>query len=191
MNFSKYQQWYDAIIARARARRPDCYVEWHHIVPRGIGGSDDSGNLVALTYREHFLVHWLLTKIYVGENRRKMIYAFRCMSFQTAGRMIASWQFSVAKKVFRDEAIKRLEARRIAARSARRDRRQQAQDALIKISGMDLSRNRDRKQLKELVNSWTRVKFREHRRANGWECERFSEKPGPRKRSEVKQRAPV
>lgn len=38
--------------------------EIHHILAKSLGGSDDVANLVKLTYREHFVVHLLLTKIY-------------------------------------------------------------------------------------------------------------------------------
>jgi hypothetical protein len=47
----------------------DDYCEVHHIQPRALGGSDDPSNLVKLTYREHFLMLWLLTKILKGRER--------------------------------------------------------------------------------------------------------------------------
>ena len=42
----------------------DNYYEWHHIIPRCMGGSDDKSNLVKLTLREHYIAHMLLYKIY-------------------------------------------------------------------------------------------------------------------------------
>ena len=36
------------------------YYELHHIIPKWIGGSDESDNLVLLTAREHYLAHYLL-----------------------------------------------------------------------------------------------------------------------------------
>jgi len=36
----------------------------HHILPKCLGGSNDSSNLVCLTFKEHFVAHHLLTKIY-------------------------------------------------------------------------------------------------------------------------------
>lgn len=36
----------------------------HHILPRSLGGLDTEENLVLLTFREHFLAHYLLYKIY-------------------------------------------------------------------------------------------------------------------------------
>ena len=58
---------YQRLIAKAKARVcPDGYVERHHILPRALGGSDDSSNLVALTAKEHFVAHVLLAKIHGG-----------------------------------------------------------------------------------------------------------------------------
>lgn len=42
-----------------------------------MGGSNNTDNLVLLTYREHYIAHWLLTKIYPKEP--KMHYGFLCM----------------------------------------------------------------------------------------------------------------
>jgi hypothetical protein len=76
---NKYQIWYQNITDRARSRTLEGYVERHHVIPRSLGGSDDPGNLVSLTAREHFICHWLLTKIYTGEARHKMINAMYIM----------------------------------------------------------------------------------------------------------------
>jgi hypothetical protein len=76
---NKYQTWYQNITNRARSRTLDGYSERHHVVPRSLGGSDDADNLVDLTAREHFVCHWLLTKMYTGEARYKMINAMYIM----------------------------------------------------------------------------------------------------------------
>jgi len=60
---SKYTQWYNAIIESAKIRNIHGYVEKHHIVPKSMAGSNSKDNIVALTAREHFLCHWLLTKM--------------------------------------------------------------------------------------------------------------------------------
>ena len=58
---------YQRLIAKAKARVcPDGYVERHHVLPKALGGSDDSSNLVALTAKEHFVAHVLLAKIHGG-----------------------------------------------------------------------------------------------------------------------------
>lgn len=63
---NKYLHTYFAII-RFRKNNPiesSVYSEKHHIIPRSLGGSDDESNLVALTAREHYIVHVLLFKIF-------------------------------------------------------------------------------------------------------------------------------
>jgi len=76
---NKYTKWYHAITERARTRNIDGYTELHHIQPRSLGGTDDKDNLVDLTAREHFICHWLLTKMHTGEAKAKMIYALNGM----------------------------------------------------------------------------------------------------------------
>ena len=76
---NKYANWYQAITERAQTRSIDGYVERHHIQPRSLGGTDDKDNLVDLTAREHFICHWLLTKMHTGEDKAKMIYALNGM----------------------------------------------------------------------------------------------------------------
>jgi hypothetical protein len=76
---NKYTNWYQAIAERARNRVLEGYTEKHHVHPRSLGGTDDKNNLVDLTAREHFICHWLLTKIYTGEAKAKMIYALNGM----------------------------------------------------------------------------------------------------------------
>ena len=62
-----YKKIYESIINRAKIREPDytnAYYESHHVLPRCIGGTDSSSNLVKLTYKEHYLAHKLLVYIY-------------------------------------------------------------------------------------------------------------------------------
>jgi hypothetical protein len=75
----KYTRWYTQITDRARNRFTKDYTERHHIKPHSLGGTDDADNLVNLTAREHFICHWLLTKMTTGEDRAKMIYALNGM----------------------------------------------------------------------------------------------------------------
>jgi hypothetical protein len=72
---NKYKTWYNNIIDIARNRVTEGYTELHHIIPRSLGGSDDADNLVALTAREHFICHILLTKFTTGQDRNKMLHA--------------------------------------------------------------------------------------------------------------------
>ena len=76
---NKYTRWYNQIISKAQNRIVEGYTECHHIQPRSLGGADTPDNLVELTAREHFVCHWLLTKMHTGEAKSKMIYALNGM----------------------------------------------------------------------------------------------------------------
>jgi len=76
---NKYTKWYYQIIDRSLTRKIDVYTEKHHIIPKSLGGSNSKSNLAILTAREHFICHWLLTKMTTGPSRAKMIYALCCI----------------------------------------------------------------------------------------------------------------
>lgn len=80
-NNSKYTRWYYQIIDRAQGRllNNSIYTESHHIIPKSLGGTNKKTNLVLLSGREHFIVHWLLTKMVSGEFQQKMAYACKRM----------------------------------------------------------------------------------------------------------------
>jgi hypothetical protein len=80
-NDSKYTRWYNQLIDQAKVRilSRDVYTEKHHIVPQSLGGDNSIDNLVSLTAREHFVCHWLLTKMVGGEAQKKMAYACKRM----------------------------------------------------------------------------------------------------------------
>jgi hypothetical protein len=60
-----YKLIYENLVERGQLRTSIVgYKERHHIIPRCMGGSDDTSNLVELTPEEHFLAHQLLVKIY-------------------------------------------------------------------------------------------------------------------------------
>lgn len=64
--------------ARIRAelflkREPEFYTEIHHIVPRHRNGSDDSTNLVRLTYTDHTLAHYIRWIVY-GDQKDRVAY---------------------------------------------------------------------------------------------------------------------
>ena len=77
---SKYTKIYYQIIDRAKERTLDGYCEYHHIIPKRLGGPDTPENMVYLTAREHFICHMLLTKMPSSpSDRSKMIAALWCM----------------------------------------------------------------------------------------------------------------
>ena len=113
---NKYTRWYYQMINRAQARNLPTggYTEKHHIIPKCLGGDDSLKNLAKLTAREHFIAHWLLTKMVVDTKQKYQMWnAFSCMlyrerpgqqrhkvsskifeSIKTAGAKIKSEQFS-------------------------------------------------------------------------------------------------
>ena len=94
INFMNYKKIYFQII-RNRRNNPlpeEEYGEVHHIIPRSFSGLDTPENLICLSAREHFIVHFLLykiykyriTKIFVKSERekeryKKMTFAFSMM----------------------------------------------------------------------------------------------------------------
>lgn len=80
---NKYSKWYWKLIESARTTQRSGYVEKHHIIPRSLGGSNEEGNLVKLTAREHFVAHLLLTKMTFGASKKSMCFALGMMNVKT------------------------------------------------------------------------------------------------------------
>jgi hypothetical protein len=72
-----YKKIHDNLIERGKNRKLDGYVEKHHIIPKCMNGTNEPNNLVELTAREHFLVHWLLHEMYPENSDLR--YAFWSM----------------------------------------------------------------------------------------------------------------
>lgn len=75
---NKYTKWYIKIIYHAKCRGIITgNIEKHHIVPRSFKKEwiKENDNIVYLTYREHFIVHKLLTKMFTKIYYQKMLYA--------------------------------------------------------------------------------------------------------------------
>lgn len=87
-----YKKLYSAVIENGAERQG--YTESHHIIPKCRGGTDESNNLVSLTAREHYIAHWILTKIYPNDS--KLFHAFSMMSVVSHGqeRFYTSRQFA-------------------------------------------------------------------------------------------------
>lgn len=104
-----YQRAYKKLISLARNRKLNCYFERHHIKPRSLGGGDSKRNVINLTYREHFLAHWLLTKIHKGLAKRKMQSALfqMCRPGRGKQRILSSWQYETAKRAVKNAMMGR------------------------------------------------------------------------------------
>ncbi len=99
---NKYTKWYYNIVKQASLRAPVGYIEKHHIIPKSMGGSNDKENIVALTAREHFICHLLLTKMTEGTNRYKMLHA--------VWRLTTSRKDKVSSKIYEQIKIERSKA---------------------------------------------------------------------------------
>lgn len=100
------EQWYEywQIINEARSREKllTKYVEEHHVLPQGLGGKR-YGEVVCLTYVEHFRVHELLTKFCCGAALVSMNYALNKMTRGRKNKVnITAEQYAIARKALRD-----------------------------------------------------------------------------------------
>lgn len=69
----EYYKCYDRELYKGANRNSDLH-ELHHLLPKSFGGTYK----YPLTFKEHYICHWLLTKFTAGADRHKMIVA---MSF--------------------------------------------------------------------------------------------------------------
>ena len=68
-------------------------VERPHILPRSMGGTDSSDNIVGVSPRVHYILHLLLYKMTEGNDKRKMWYAVWNMSHQGKTKSGSMYQF--------------------------------------------------------------------------------------------------
>lgn len=80
-----YRKIHDRIIEKRRLFPLDEneYGEIHHILPKSLGGSNSTENLIRLSAKEHFVIHLLLIRIFpIGSiERGKMLYAMKRMRY--------------------------------------------------------------------------------------------------------------
>jgi len=101
---NKYTKWYFGIITKAqseqRQKGGDVYYECHHILPKCMGGTYANKNLVLLTAREHFVCHWLLTKMTRSEMKAKMYYAFSAFhQFKRKTNPLTSFEYQLLVEI--------------------------------------------------------------------------------------------
>ena len=81
MNY--YNRYINFVKSRPqRVKQLNDGLEVHHIIPRSLGGDNDTSNLVVLTPREHFICHVMLVKLFPkgSKARQNMIGALMFMS---------------------------------------------------------------------------------------------------------------
>jgi hypothetical protein len=88
--------------------------EYHHIVPKCLGGTDEKQNIVLLPYKAHFICHLILTKIYPENRKLKHALSMMCVANKFQNRLFSSSQYETARKsrsaalkgIPRDESVK-------------------------------------------------------------------------------------
>jgi len=96
---NKYSKWYFKIIDKRLNEKYAGYAERHHIIPKSLGGGNTKENIVALSAKEHFIVHLLLTEMCKDKtDRRKMRYALkRMMGNRQSPQVWTSGQYNIAR----------------------------------------------------------------------------------------------
>ncbi len=100
-----YNNIYNQIIDRRKQERYTGYTETHHIIPKSLGGTDETGNLVKLSAREHFICHYLLIKIYKpgtvsGDKMLKAFIMMLCCKSETQERYVSSRRYEMLRQQF-------------------------------------------------------------------------------------------
>lgn len=93
MNYAKH---YNALVDRAKGRQIEGYSEKHHIIPKCMGGTDDTDNIVVLTAREHYVAHQLLMMMY--PDVQGLALATRLMSTSTKFQIRNNKDFEWVRK---------------------------------------------------------------------------------------------
>jgi hypothetical protein len=87
------------------------YYEFHHVIPKSLGGDDSQLNVIPLTSREHFLAHYLLCKIYDEkisqqiESYQKMLFAFTAMSMNMTGERYKNSKLFASQRAKSNQAL--------------------------------------------------------------------------------------
>lgn len=78
--------------------------EVHHILPKCLGGDNSVTNLVCLTYREHYVAHMLLTKIYPKDHNLKYAVYMMTLVQSSKERRPTSRQVAIGRQHLSDAA---------------------------------------------------------------------------------------
>ena len=106
MNYNKlYSKFIES--RPLRKKKSNDGLEVHHILPRCLGGNNKKENLIALTPREHFIAHIILTKCYSGSKRSKMVYALMRLT-KGNGFKLSSKRYEIIKKLASQNQSKRM-----------------------------------------------------------------------------------
>lgn len=168
---NKYEKWYTQIIENSKARhKGEVYTERHHIVPSCLGGADTASNLTNLTAREHFICHWLLTKIYhAGEEHWKMLNAFRMMRAENPNQQ--RYETKITARVYENLKIEysKLQSEKVSGENNPMYGKSHSAEAKAKISNANKGRIQSPEEKQRQVEAMTgrkRKPFSEEWKAN-------------------------
>jgi NUMOD3 motif len=82
------------------------YIEKHHMLPKCICENEiqkqDKDNLVIFSAKDHFIAHKLLSEMFEGMTKRKMLYALSALSFRKNGiRILDADDYAITKEASR------------------------------------------------------------------------------------------
>ena len=95
--YPKSQHYYNRYIKFIESRKTRDITglfDKHHIIPKSMNGTDDASNIIKLTYREHFLAHWMLWKAF---DNAQMTHAFWYMTQKKMSKL-SSRTYEVLKE---------------------------------------------------------------------------------------------
>ena len=141
-----HKRLYDNLILYRKSNRPDGYCENHHIIPKSLGGPDDSDNLVRLTGREHWIAHLLLHKIH---KLPETAHACHMMAMRCEERGIPRIKTSHQYQTIRKEVAKLASARAKKLVGARN-----GSYGTMWISNVELKLNKKIPKSDELPTGW-------------------------------------
>jgi hypothetical protein len=97
---NKYYKWYSSIIQKSKNRTLPKHIkcEIHHILPKSLGGSDDTENLVRLTLKEHWVCHRLLVKFLSDPKDVRKMYNALWMMLQKDYRTVNARIYETVKE---------------------------------------------------------------------------------------------
>jgi hypothetical protein len=98
MNYNKlYSKFIESRPLRKKQKNDG--LETHHILPKSLGGKDTDKNKIVLTFKEHWLAHRILVKMYSGKKKASLVYALFRMANHHNSYKITGKKYEYAKNL--------------------------------------------------------------------------------------------
>lgn len=111
MNYKKI--YYDMIESRRNIIiKNNIYTEQHHILPKCLGGSNLSDNMIRLSYKDHYMAHLLLYKMANNLNEKYRLSAALAMLCKSNNglRNTSSRRYESSMRRYKDASIEYLKS---------------------------------------------------------------------------------